>query len=197
MRCYIETGYSTRVEERGLSTCRVLNGAVTEVPRFESSPLVETKRSHGAAACPSVVFRLARPAQPSPSHRTVSSAAPLLPLWWAFQRSLFLCLSLPFLRLSLPFPDPSLPFLDLSLIFLDLLLPSLTFYCKGGKAQPDCSLGSGNARPCTRTQTCRRAGWVSVLLLEWLRNAVQPPGSRTCAPPRVVEGRRVSRRPRI
>ena len=24
-----------------------------------------------------------------------------------------------------------------------------------------------------------RAGWVSLLLLEWLRNAVQPPGSRT------------------
>ena len=27
--------------------------------------------------------------------------------------------------------------------------------------------------------TCPRAGWVSMLLLEWLRNAVQPPGSRT------------------
>ena len=27
---------------------------------------------------------------------------------------------------------------------------------------------------------CHRAGWVSTLLLEWLRNAVQPPGSRTC-----------------
>ena len=27
--------------------------------------------------------------------------------------------------------------------------------------------------------TCARAGWVGMLLLEWLRNAVQPPGSRT------------------
>ena len=26
-------------------------------------------------------------------------------------------------------------------------------------------------------RACRRAGWVSMLLLEWLGNAVQPPGS--------------------
>ena len=31
---------------------------------------------------------------------------------------------------------------------------------------------------CT-SKPCPRAGWVSLLLLEWLRNAVQPPGSRT------------------
>ena len=28
-------------------------------------------------------------------------------------------------------------------------------------------------------RACPRAGWVSLLLLEWLRNAVQPPGSMT------------------
>ena len=27
--------------------------------------------------------------------------------------------------------------------------------------------------------TCPRPGWISALLSEWLRNAVQPPGSRT------------------
>ena len=41
------------------------------------------------------------------------------------------------------------------------------------------------------SDTCRRAGWVNVLLLEWLQNAVQPPGSKThgllyAAPPRVT-----------
>ena len=35
----------------------------------------------------------------------------------------------------------------------------------------------------TVCHTCPRAGWISMLLLEWLRNAVQPPGSRTSAAP--------------
>ena len=32
--------------------------------------------------------------------------------------------------------------------------------------------------------TCPQAGWVSMLLLEWLRNAARPPGSRTRTSPR-------------
>ena len=31
---------------------------------------------------------------------------------------------------------------------------------------------------------CARAGWVSMLLLEWLQNAVQPPGARAHRPRR-------------
>ena len=34
--------------------------------------------------------------------------------------------------------------------------------------------------------------WVSMLLLEWLRNAVQPPGSRTC---QELEHRHQAQRP--
>ena len=34
------------------------------------------------------------------------------------------------------------------------------------------------SRP-TPHATCPRAGWISVLLLEWLRDAAEPPGPRT------------------
>ena len=32
---------------------------------------------------------------------------------------------------------------------------------------------------CSSNGTWPRAGWISTLLLEWLRNAVEPPGPRT------------------
>ena len=36
-----------------------------------------------------------------------------------------------------------------------------------------------NPRPLPSVATCTRAGWISTLRLEWLRNAVQPPGPST------------------
>ena len=46
-------------------------------------------------------------------------------------------------------------------------------------ASPSCAGFVKNNPKSTRNVACHRAGWVSMLLLEWLTEAVQPPGSRT------------------
>ena len=51
---------------------------------------------------------------------------------------------------------------------------------RGHRTRVDCcSTSSSGKIPCCLWGTPRQAGWISMLVLEQLRNAVQPPGPRT------------------